>query len=278
MFNNIDKPKSIGSEEIYERRRVFCLFWAGVLIGNSFKVIENATPENLQLLKDAVIKFSEEGFSPFFANGPFFSMKPENFYREPDQVWEESLLNYSVETSDVECGTKISYVTSPGTVELFVRWTIPRTEFITKCTSSKKLIYIAMVIAEELIHIIQRRDFFTYRFVIFNTDVELLGRLSQEDESTLQELRELDISYFFHSYLSMYEYGYLQWYADRLTAEDYHYIDSPSYFVNKLLYLVRKYGDIGEFSESLQYEIEQIARRDPILATQLASTGSSIEP
>lgn len=280
MFNDSisNKPESSNSEEIYEYRRQNCLFWSGFLMGCALRLVDTRSPEIFEQLKNILIRFAGEEFSEFFAKGPFNGMKPDHFFREPDLVWEESLIDDSSIKACVECATEISHVvTNLNEVELFVRWTIPRVEYIRDCNSAEKLIYIAMVIAEELLHIVQRKDVFTWRFIMFSSDVELLGRLSQADRDALQELRELDISYFFLSYFPMSKYGDLQWYEDRSISEDYHKISSATYFIDQLIQLVRKYGDIDVFRELLSQGIGDIEKRDHALSLEISSANSFID-
>lgn len=185
---------------------------------------------------------------------PFENLEPHNIIRFPDQVREQSLIDDSTEILDCECHCKVSFHAG----ETYVRWTLPRPEFILKSNSKLKLVHLGLVVMEELLHIRQiispnTRAINTLSSMYFFDAVQSANQMEEKDQDLLSSILETDITYFQDKYFG--DLQDLQWFKDRHNASDYHKTLTPPQFIDALMYLSNKYGDIENVSENILDEI-----------------------
>jgi hypothetical protein len=179
--------------------------------------------------------------------------------REPDLLWEQSLVDPTI--TKVQTDTQAAIAMYQG--ELWLRWNLPRVEYIQACTSVEKLVYTAMVVLEEILHL---RQYITpSRRYILNLRTELefgepVNNLDPDVRELLELLLEADVALCMQNYLTFDEYGHLQWYQDRVQAgpHDKHRLLDPVGLVGIFMLVSKIYSEFNSGEEFARSVVEGI--------------------
>jgi hypothetical protein len=201
---------------------------------------------------------------------PFLKLEKGAIWREPDQVWEESLVDDSTNRVEIECPCMIHDKAG----KLMVYWSFPRMQYILKCTAVSKLIYCALVAAEEMIHLSQRLSGNSRRILTFNTSLELDGvtnvsKMTEPERILLQRIIETDVTYQIAYFSYCPELQESQWYTDRISGDEIHRPLSPVEMLDGILYLVEKYGYPEELVKTIEEQLDFLATRNPELIGEM---------
>lgn len=250
-------------------------FISGMIL---FAVYEALVTGDLARLKLVISQFCFEDsaqLADMQLNGvaqPFKGLQSHNIVRYPDEVWEETMLDESVEKVSTDCPCMVSFYRG----EINVRWTLPRIETIWQCQSAEKLAYTAMVIVEELFHIRQMispntRAITTLGIMLEFDAVTDTSLMAEEDRELLKRLLETDVTFFFNTYFKDY-ISKIQWFLDRESSNDDHKPMSPQEFVSAIMYLTNKYGYAEEVAETFLTDILSFVQMNPELGLPMLLT------
>jgi len=242
------------------------MFVSGMVL---FAVLEALETGDLARLKLVISQFCFEDPQELIDNKlqgiarPFKELKARNIIRFPDEVREQSLINESTDKLDGECPCEVSFYGN----EIFIRWTMPRIEFVWQCNSATKLAHIGMVIVEELFHIRQMITPNTRAITVLGTMLEFdavkhIGQMDEDDKQLIAQVMESDVTFFFDTYFKPYV-DRIQWFLDRADADDYHKTMTPQEFIQAIMYLTNKYGYAQEVGETLLADITSFIHMNP---------------
>lgn len=185
---------------------------------------------------------------------PFKNIQPQNIVRFPDQPWADSMVDNSTDDCNPECPCEIAISRN----KIWLRWTLPEPEYIENCFSVEKIIYTAMVVVEELLHLGQKPNLNSYRMLSLESDLEIYDRraMTKEDSHNIQVIRESDVTAFMKRIVSK-QFQNLQWFRDREKAsgDDIHKILSISEVVELAIQISENCGYPEELLEELIREI-----------------------
>lgn len=275
LHRNIPEAKNLREERVF----IYCKKQKYTLVcGMITSAIYSALTENeLDCLKLIISQFCYEKAGELADTNIissvqiFKDLNLNNIYRFTDSVWVDSMLDEESEKVSADCPCMVSFYKG----EINIRWTLPTQNAIWSCQSAHKLAYTAMVIVEELFHMRQMitpntRAIATLGIMLEFDRVNDISNMEEGDKSLLTRLLESDVTFFLSSYFKGIEN--LQWFEDRISANDDHKPMTPQEFISAIMYLCNKYGYPEEVGEDLQTNIEYFIEMNPELGSQMLET------
>lgn len=252
--------------------RMNIIITCGYISAAIYSALDDPSIERIGRLKEILMLFCDENLSPqteIKNFRPFEIFNEAHFTRIVDPFWDESMKDIS-DHVDIELQSSFSYYQS----EPWLRWMVPSPLAILRTESVLKLAYTGMVIVEELLHIIQRTAPDNVRLLCIQSDCTLRipwAQLPIQYRDTIARILESDITYFLDTYMSIEEYGHLQWFQDRINSpkSDIHHIMKPSEMVLEMLNILQRYGDTHDFALELISSIPDLAVRYPELIADI---------
>lgn len=176
-----------------------------------FKTINENFPVSFETLKQ------NKGFGLFAKRA--FTMRAQGdiqWFNYPDPLFSSSLTDDTLAQVDMDVPCQVTlYEGRPA-----IRWSLPEPQNYWQCENPDKLIYTALVLAEELLHISQLRTNGIYIHT-FGTEFTLYQGESKEKEvlqNCIVQLQESDVTNIITTTMPFVLQERFQWYHDRLKS------------------------------------------------------------
>jgi len=183
---------------------------------------------------------------------PFKYIDADKLVRFSDEEWAKSMLDDSTEFVSCDCPCEIAVFKD----KIWLRWTLPGKEALLGCWSESKLVYMAMVVAEELMHLGQIVSLDETQVVSLESTIEVNHSvMGRDDIQKLATIRESDVTEMFSRILG--EFPKLQWFSDRnkVVDNDIHQVLSLEEVVRVAMDICEEYGYPEEFLSQVVEEV-----------------------
>lgn len=245
MLLSLEEAEIEAIEKKAQDDRMKIVFSAGLLLNGILMGIHEGDFEELKkmLIGISSIDPDEVINSRIQHVRPFQKLKIQRFV---DPLWRHTMLS---DSNIVDMDTNCLVKEYKG--DIYLRWTIPDPATFEQCDDPKKLIFTAMTVIEEMLHICQieangARKVMSLELIL---DLKTQGKtLTEQDSDLLTRILESDVTYFLASKSNLFgkcipDLEETQWYKKRFQGEKIHRPMSPDEMFEGIMHLAEKYDD-----------------------------------